>query len=161
VVEPGPELRARVAWWIGHGARVYYALGDAASDFEYDVSGAQKMRQIFWRPEARGHERAAELDKLRAALQASGLALRDGPISPGGQRYVELHFPSPAASQVSPPAPFLSIAELRRIMAREDGDVASAHRVQRARYLADLETAMPGDPWRAVMMGLVAAAQTA
>lgn len=156
VLQPGPELRARVAWWVGHGGRVLYALGDASSDFEYDVSGAQKMVQIFWRPEARSSERGPALEKLRAALEASGLTLQDGLTSPNGQRYASIHLANAPPSDMQAPTPFLSIDELRRVVARDDGDVAAASRVQRARYLADLEEAIPGDPWRPCdVMGLV------
>jgi hypothetical protein len=148
VLHPGAELQARVAWWRAHGGRVFYALGDESTRFTDDVPGAEKRVQIFWRPEAEAPARAQQLAEVRAELEGSGLVLRDAATSPGGQRYAEIDLPPSSPIGVDGPAAFLSVEELRAIVASEDSDLAPYH-VYRTQYLADLEAAIPGDPWRA------------
>ena len=150
VLNPGAPLRARVAWWLGHGTRVFYALGDDSTDFTGDVSGAEKEHQIFWRPETAARERAPALQKLRAALEASGLELRDGVISPRGQHYAEVQLPDSAAPIIAPApadAPSIAPAELAAIVRR--GDCGSDEPVlpRRAQFVAELASALPEDPW--------------
>src|SRR6185369_13840890 len=100
LVHPGPMLRARIAWWLDHGGRVYYALGDDTTDFTGDVGGAQKARQIFWRSELTARERAPALQALRTAVEAYGLEIGRAVVSPRGERYAEVRLreiPSSAA----------------------------------------------------------------
>lgn len=147
VVQAGPELRARIAWWRAQGGRVFYALGDEAADFTGDVSGAAKERQVFWRPETTAAARVPRLQASRAALTGAGIELRDPISSPNGQRYAEL-IPSGAAP-LPPPAPAAALRpqELRTLFLHDQTDVAAAYRAHRAQYLARLAAALPGDPW--------------
>ena len=151
VVRPGPELRARIAWWLGHGGHVYYALGDESTDFEGDVSGAEKVRQVFWRPETDARERAPRMQALRAGLEAAGIELRDGVTSPNGQRYAEIRSGEspPPLPPLAPPASSLPPDELSILFLEDHGDVAAPFRAHRAQYLARLEAAIRDDPWLA------------
>jgi hypothetical protein len=162
VVYPGAVLRARIAWWLAHGGRVYYALGDESTDFTGDVSGAEKERQIFWRPESVARERAAKLRELRTALEASGLDVGGGRRSPQGKSYAEIQLRespvplSPTPASALPLAP----AELRALFLQRDGDNTALHLAGHAQFLAAFEAAVPGDPWLACdVMNLVCLGQ--
>ena len=146
VVHAGPELRARIAWWRGHGGRVFYALGDEATDFTGDISGATKSRQVFWRPESRAAERAPRLQALRALLGSAGLELRDPISSPNGQRYAEV-FAGPAEPPAAVPSPVIKPQELRTLFMNNVTDVAAAYDAQRAEYLTQLSNSLSEDPW--------------
>jgi hypothetical protein len=161
VLRPGAVLRARIGWWLAHGGRVFYALGDESTEFTGDVSGAQKRHQIFWRPETTVRERAPALRLLRTALEASGLDVHDGPVSPRGQHYAEIRLrEAPAAA--SPPAEAGSRAldELRLLTGAATSGAPPEQLARRVQFLAELEAAIPGDPWRACdVMDLVCEAQ--
>ena len=149
VLQPGEALRARVAWWLGRGSRVLYALGDDSTDFTGDVNGAEKEHQIFWRDETTARERAPVLHELRAALEASGIALRDTLTSPRGNRYAEIGIRE-SAPRALPPGLVASAEtsrELRtRLVARANGSDDPELR-GRIRFLTALEAASPDDPW--------------
>ena len=153
VVGPGPTLRARVGWWIAKGGHVFYAQGDDSSDFTGDVSGAEKGRQIFWRPETLARERAAVLQALRTGLERSGLELREGLRSPQDRRYAEVRLRQPVLADGVPPPPQtppLSLAELRLrfVNGDTDGGVQPVL-ARRAQYLGEIAAAFPDDPWLA------------
>jgi hypothetical protein len=158
VVHPGPTLCARIAWWLAHGARVFYARGDDSTDFAGDLGGAEKEHQIFWRPETAARERAPALQQLRGALEAAGLDLRDRLISPRGERYAEIGLrAAPAAAGSSPPAqPPITAGDLDALVASSEMDTDDPQFPRRAQFLAELEAALPGDPWLACdVMNLV------
>ncbi len=149
LLHPGDALQARVAWWLGHGSRVFYALGDDSTDFTGDVGGAEKERQIFWRPETAARERAPALQAIRTALEASGLEIVDGPVSPRGERYAEVRLKerNSAVTTTPPAAPVLPPAELYALFARGDSISDEPMLPRRAQFLVDLATAIPDDPW--------------
>ena len=149
LAHPGPVLRARIAWWLDNGGRVFYAVGDESTDFTGDVGGAEKGRQIFWRPETAAAERAPKLQSLRAALETSGLELHDGPISPNGERYAEVAVRESVApiAQRPPTTNLPAPSELRRLFLAVDGRDAASPYPHRAQFLANLGAAIPGDPW--------------
>jgi hypothetical protein len=150
VLRPGATLRARVAWWLGNGRRVFYALGDDTTDFTGDVGGAEKERQIFWRDELEAAERAPALGRLLGALEKSGIEVKKEEIrSPRGNRYAEVHLresDSPAAPR--PVAgPGETPADLRTLLARSLTAGDNPQFPVRARFLTDVGAAVPGDPW--------------
>jgi hypothetical protein len=140
-------LRDRVDWWTANGSRVLLALGDDVTDFGGkdtgpDASGAEKRRQIFWDPRLAARERAPRLAALRAAFDATGLALGSVITSPGGERYAEVQ-PRDRAAGVRPVAARWMAADLRAAMGDDD-----PNRSYRARILAEMAAALPDDPWR-------------
>ena len=144
VLEITPALRARIGWWLGNGRRVFLAMGDETTDFTGDVNGAEKEKQIFWRPELEARERAPRLQAVRDALGAQGIEIHGGIQSPRGQQYgiVQLN----EAPTAAPPsvAPIAEPAELLALLLPDSAEAAG-----RARYLGQLQQALPGDPWMA------------
>jgi len=162
VVRPGAVLRARIAWWLAHGARVIYALGDESTDFTGDVTGAEKEHQIFWRPEIAARERAPALRGLRVALEAAGLEVREGLASPRGCRYAEIRLREPSApiAPLPVPATLPSPDELRALFLSGTVDGSARELARRAQFLAELDAAIPDDPWRSCdVMDLVCQGQ--
>jgi hypothetical protein len=149
LLHPGDVLRARVAWWLSHGSRVFYALGDDSTDFTGDVGGAEKEHQIFWRPETAARERAPVLREIRAALERSGLEIVDGLVSPRGEHYAEIRLRErDAAVAASPPAAaVLHPTELYTLFARGDSISDEPMLPRRAQFLVELAAAIPDDPW--------------
>ncbi len=149
VLHPGEALRARIAWWLGNGRRVIYALGDELTDFSGDLGGAEKEHQIFWRNEAAARERAPILRQLRAAVEASGIEMRETLVSPHGNRYAEIGVGEPTPR--TPPAPVVASGhtsrELRSLLVATAKDSDNPQLPGRIRFLGDLEAALPGDPW--------------
>jgi hypothetical protein len=151
LLRPGTLLRARVAWWLDHGGRVFYALGDESTDFKGDIGGAEKSRQIFWRPETDAAARAPNLQKLRAAVESSGLDLIDGPTSPNGERYAKVQLrdsPAPVVT-LPPPAELIALDELHALFVETGKGEAASPYPRRAEFLASFSAAVPGDPWLA------------
>jgi len=149
VLHPGGPLSGRVAWWLSHGSRVFYAFGDTTTDFAGDVGGAEKEHQIFWRPETVARERAPELQRIRAALEASGILVREGPTSPQGKHYGEIVLHPQAARPAPSPSlpPPLAPEELRAIFLTGDRLDDDPMLARRAEFLGELAAAIPGDPW--------------
>jgi hypothetical protein len=149
LLHPGAVLQARVAWWLTHGSRVFYAFGDDSTDFTGDVGGAEKEHQIFWRPETAAHERAPALRKIRAALEASGLRLSDAVVSPRGERYaeIELNEASGVVAATAPAAPPIDARELYALFAKGDSLSDEPMLPRRAQFLVDLAAVLPDDPW--------------
>jgi hypothetical protein len=149
VLKPGETLRARVAWWLGNGSRVLYALGDESTDFTGDVSGAEKESQIFWRSETAARDRGPMLRALRAGVESSGIELRETLTSPRGHRYAEVGIREPMPR--TPPSGLVrsgvTSGELRtRLVAKANGPDDQDMRA-RIRFLTNVEAASPDDPW--------------
>jgi hypothetical protein len=149
VLHPGEALRARIAWWLGNGRRVIYALGDESTNFTGDLVGAEKERQIFWRNELAARERAPILRQLRAALEASGIEIRETLASPRGNRYAEIGIAERTARTAPPPvaASGHTSRELRSLLVAKAKDGDNPLLPGRIRFLTELEAAIPGDPW--------------
>lgn len=153
VVRPGEQLRARIASWVANGSRVIYALGDESTDFTGDLGGAEKERQIFWRNETAARERAPVLRELRSALEASGIEMHETLMSPRGNRYAEIRVGESATRTAHEPhrqlvATGVSARELHDLFLAGDGDGAGDPQLaRRAQYLAELQAALPDDPW--------------
>jgi hypothetical protein len=150
VVRPTSVLRDRIGWWLAHGSRVFYAVGDRATDFVGDVSGAEKGRQIFWRPETAASQRGAALDAMRAALEGIGLSFGDEITSPNGERYALVQV-ADAGTNGAPPEhkDALTPRELHALFQRAAAGGAASPLPVRAQFLVDYEAAVPGDPWLA------------
>lgn len=145
LVRPDATLAARIELWRSHGSRVLFALGDDTADFVGDPVGAAKERQIFWRPETLGRERAPKMEGLRASLQEAGIRIGAGPVSPQGYRYAELSAASPEAPPAQPQGGRTAAELAGRLGAVTPID--SDGRRQRLAYLATLESRLPEDPW--------------
>ncbi|MBI5881567.1 MAG: tetratricopeptide repeat protein [Elusimicrobia bacterium] len=104
-------LPERVAWMLGRGRRVYFTEGDLGADFNAlagDVSGAQKLRQVFWTAAPEAKNRLAGIRTVRRRLESS-FKMECGISSPQGWRYCGLSLkpgqqPRPARGIKSPAA---------------------------------------------------------
>jgi hypothetical protein len=150
VLHPGVALRGRIAWWLDHGVRVFYALGDTVTDFTGDLGGAEKEHQIFWRPEIAAHERVQALEAIRTGLESSGLVVREALVSPRGERYGEVRL-AEATAPLQPPtaSPALAASELSLSSSLGPWGNDDPMLPRRAQFLGELAAAVPGDPWLA------------
>lgn len=83
--QPAPRLERALA----AGRRVWVSFGDLDTDFDGDLSGVQKLHQVFETPMLRAEERRRFARERRAALERT-LLLSGPALSPAGRAYWEL-----------------------------------------------------------------------
>ncbi|MFA6316113.1 MAG: DUF2723 domain-containing protein [Elusimicrobiota bacterium] len=151
----------RVAWALRRGRQVFLAPGDLDADFNAvagDVSGAQKLRQVFWTPDTDVGQRRAAVLEVRRVIDAS-FTSECGLSSPQGWRYCRLGLkpgrartPGEGAPLDAPAAEDVEV--LSRALLRQEVSLAAR---LRTRFLLGWLSEAPDDPYARRDLALLAA----
>ncbi|MBI4676599.1 MAG: tetratricopeptide repeat protein [Elusimicrobia bacterium] len=151
-IHQADTLVERIAETLRQGRRVYFAAGDLGADFNSaagDVSGAQKLRQVFWTA-ASGDDASLRVEAIlsvRRKLDAS-FRVHCGIRSPQGWEYCGLRAKPGAKTRPGKrvqPLAAVGLEDLEMLSKALAGEGVSIRARTAAKYLMDWLSESPDD----------------